>query len=530
MTDYLWPPDIIPSSQTWGVLDPAGMFTSPLSGAVRTVSRPGARLRCMVTVPPIKGRDRRRLMAMLSSLRGRSNRLLMPDYSVTKEGSFGAAELLTNGGFSNGTTGWSAGAEYSISASDRVLRAKVISPISGGTVTYPTSTATATQYAPYAGRVFTTAGAGAYPSGFRIGLGSTASGNEYGTLSSTSHGMRTLAAVPSGTALGINLTDLSTAGSGTMAGDYVNVELASLSRCALVDNGPNALLRSDQFDNASWTKTEVTVAGDNIAGPTGAVIADAVLETTATSTHELRQSVTVASAAADYCLAIAIKPNSRSFVQLALEEGTGGTDASAFFNLTSGAVGTIANGANWANTRGFSRDLGNGWWYICIVSRKTNAATSLLHRVLLSTDGSTVSYTGVAAVDAAYVWRATSAQSSVPVRLTQTTTTATTGTSQTGRSLYVKGLPASTQGLLRFGDPVQLGTQINFVAADVDSDAAGLGLLTVGLPWRNSPADNDPVIVNTPMAKMILASEDISWDTGPGQFSPFQIELVEDVE
>jgi hypothetical protein len=529
MTDYLWPPDIIPSSQTWGVLDPAGMFTSPLSGAVRTVSRPGSRLRCTVTVPPIKGRDRRRLMAILGSLRGRPNRLWMPDYSVTREGSFPADPLLTNGDFSNGTTGWSAGAEYSISASDRVLRAKVISAISGGTATYPTSTATATQYAPYVGRLFTAEGAGAYPSGFRIGLGSSASGSEYGVVASTAHGMRTHAAVPSGTTLGINLTDLTAASDGTIAGDYVNLLMASLSRCALVDNGPNAFLRSDQFDNAAWTKTAVTVAGDNIAGPTGSVIADAVIETTATSTHELRQSVTVPSAAADYCFAIAIKPNSRSFVQLSIEEGTGATNASAFFNVVTGAVGTIANGANWANTRGFSRDLGNGWWYICIVGRKTNAATSLLHRVLLSTDGSTVSYTGVAAVDAAYVWRATSAQSSVPVRLTQTTTTATTGTSQSGRSLYVKGLPASTQGLLRQGDPVQLGNQLNFVASDLDSDAAGKGLLTVDLPWRHSPADNDPVIVNTPMAKMILASEDISWDTGPGQFSSFQIELVEGV-
>jgi hypothetical protein len=67
------------------------------------------------------------------------------------------------------------------------------------------------------------------------------------------------------------------------------------------------------------------------------------------------------------------------------------------------------------------------------------------------------------------------------------------------------------------------------VASDLDSDAAGRGLLTVGLPWRVSPADNDPIHVNTPMAKMILASEDISWETGPGQFSSFQLEFVEDV-
>jgi hypothetical protein len=468
--------------------------------------------------------DRALLKAAIGKSRGKGANLRVTP-GLPLRGSFPATELLTNGDFSNGTTGWSAGAEYSISASDRVLRAKVISAISGGTVTYPTSTATATQYAPYVGRLFTAEGAGAYPSGFRIGLGSSASGSEYGVVASAAHGMRTHAAVPSGTTLGINLTDLTMASDGTIAGDYVNLLMASLSRCPLVDNGPNAFLRSDQFDNAAWTKTAVTVAGDNIAGPTGSVIADAVIETTATSTHELRQSVTVSSAAADYCFAIAIKPNSRSFVQLSIEEGTGATNASAFFNVVTGAVGTIANGANWANTRGFSRDLGNGWWYICIVGRKTNAATSLLHRVLLSTDGATVSYTGVAAVDAAYVWRATSAQSSVPVRLTQTITAATTGTSQSGRSLYVKGLPASTQGLLLTGEFVEINGELERVIAPLDSDAAGLGVLMLGRARAIAPADNDPVIVLNPMGRFIIQA--VRETERYGLYTDIELDLIE---
>lgn len=94
--------------------------------------------------------------------------------------------------------------------------------------------------------------------------------------------------------------------------------------------------------------------------------------------------------------------------------------------------------------------------------------------------------------------------------------------------MYLKGLPPSTSGLLRVGDPVQIGNQLNFCTAQLDSDAAGLGVLQVGLPWRVSPADNDPVIFNRPMAKMLVAN-DIEWDTTPGQFSGFQLELVEDV-
>jgi hypothetical protein len=91
--------------------------------------------------------DRALLKAAIGKSRGKGANLRVTP-GLPLRGSFPATELLTNGDFSNGTTGWSAGAEYSISASDRVLRAKVISAISGGTVTYPTSTATATQYAP----------------------------------------------------------------------------------------------------------------------------------------------------------------------------------------------------------------------------------------------------------------------------------------------------------------------------------------------------------------------------------------------
>jgi hypothetical protein len=524
MTDYLWPPDIIPSSQTWGVLDPAGMFTSPLSGSVRTVSRPGARLRCMVTVPPIKGRDRRRLMAILGSLRGRSNRLWMPDYSVTREGPFPATELLTNNDFSNGTTGWSGGS-VTQSASDRVLRS---TRTGAGSISfqYNPSSATGVQYAPYVVRAFV---ARSLPSAalLSIGIGSTSTNNAYAYAAAQAEGLISASGVPSGTALHATLSDEQATGIG--AGQYYDVSRVSLARCIQVDNGPNALLYSDQIDNAAWTKTGLSsVSANTVTAPDGSTTADALVEDAATSAHSVHQAVTVTSAAADYCLAIAVRASNRNWCALELTEGTGSTSVTQFFNVSTGATGTGATGASWSNRRQFVVDMGGGWYCLVLIGRKTNAATSITARIYAASADNTADYAG-GSFAALVLWRATLAQSSAPVRLTQTTTTATTGTSQTGRSLYVKGLPASTQGLLRQGDPVQLGNQLNFVASDLDSDAAGKGLLTVGLPWRHYPADNDPVIVNTPMAKMILASEDINWDTGPGQFSSFQIELVEDV-
>jgi hypothetical protein len=535
MTEVLWPPDLIPSAQTWTTNGNGATFNSPFVGTTHTYSRPGVRMGCMMQMPPVKGEPRARMLAVLRALKDRGNYIWVPDFSTTLEtglparGSFAAAELLASSTFANGTTGWSAGADYAISASDRALRATVAKAISTGLAVHPTAAVASVQYAPYAARWFTAIGAGEFPAGFRIGLGSTAGGSEYGAGAMSAHGLRSLAAVASSTTISTNLTDLSTASSGTIAGQFIESSYVSVSRCALVDNGPNALLRSGEFDNATWTKVATTVSGDNIAGPDGAVTADAILETTANSTHELRQTVAIASTAADYSFSVAVRANARSFIQLAMEESTGGTAASAFFNLAGPTVGTLAAGANWSNVRAFVVDLGNSWRQVTVVARKTNAATSCLLRILLSTDGTTVSYAGTAATDMVYLRDSSFAQSSVPVRKVVTTTTATTGTTQTSSRLYVKGLPASTSGLLKAGDMVQIGGQINQLIAPLDSNAAGLGVLICGNPWR-SPVDNAPVIVNTPMCKMQLASDTIDVETGPGQFSPFMLELVEVIE
>lgn len=521
MTDYLWPPDIIPSSQTWGVLDPAGMFTSPLTGSVRTVSRPGARLRCTVTVPPLRGQDRARLMGILGSLRGRSNRIWMPDFSVTRRGSFPVSELFTNNDFSSGTTGWTADTS-TLSASDRVLRVTNTKASGANLFGVRQAVSGLTQYAPYVLRSFISS---LSRSGMSNGTSWDTPNYAADRAGLVVHPAKALATTSGNAYPGVFDSD----GTVSLAGDYAELSYTSFARCGLVDNGPNALTHSDQFDNAAWTKTNATVTANFATAPDGTPSGDALIENSSAGVHHARQIVTVGAAALDYTFVCAMRAATRTWGYLELDENTGSTAAIAYFNLSTGAVGTVAGGANWSNVRAATPvPLGSGWYLCAVTARKTNAATSLNAVVGMASADNMQSYTGDGASEI-YIWRATLAQSSVPVRLTQTTTTATTGTSQTGSSLYLKGLPASTAGLLLAGDPVQVGNQLNFAAGPLNSDAAGKGLLPCILPWRVSPADNDPVFIHQPMTKMVLASEDISWDTGPGQFSSFQIELVEDV-
>lgn len=522
MTDVLWPPDLIPSMQTWKQIGNAAQLVSPLSGATKTYGRPGVRMGCTITLPPVRGSDRARVQAVLGALRDRGNRIWMPDFTSrprTDGGSFNDDELFTNNAFASGTTGWTP-ENVTLSVADRVMR---VAAVSVGTQDYYQSVAL-TQNAPHALRTFLMDGQ--QTSGLNIG---PALSNAAASNIGTARGLVTVSHVPSSGASQSQYPALLTTTSGYTVGSYFSVHWSSLARCFQVDGGGNLLLHSDAFDTgATWGLVGATISANATTAPDGTSTADALTENGAGGTHVVGQSVTVVSSAADYAFCVAVKAANRSFCMLEVEEGTGSTDISQYFNLSTAAVGTNgATGANWSNRRAFAASLGDGWVLCVLIGRKTNAATDLTVRVYGASADGTNSYTG-GSFAALRLWRGTLAQSSMPSRLVQSTSSAVSASAQTGNGIYVKGLPASTSGLLLAGKMVQIGSQINRVIAALDSDASGSGYLLCANPWR--AATNDaPVIVNTPMCKMIPVG-DIDIETGPAQFSSFQIELEEAVE
>jgi hypothetical protein len=80
------------------------------------------------------------------------------------------------------------------------------------------------------------------------------------------------------------------------------------------------------------------------------------------------------------------------------------------------------------------------------------------------------------------------------------------GTSQTGNALHLKGLPASTDGLLLPGDYFEINGEIKQATAALNSDAASLGYLQFEPALVRSPADNDPINVTDPMGKFLVSN------------------------
>jgi len=91
VTDYTWPSTVTPSSSALTWMDNTVIFRSPISGSIRTESRPGGRWHLSLTVNNIKrisqASDPLRLLeAFLYKLNGSEHRAVIPDFTYERVG------------------------------------------------------------------------------------------------------------------------------------------------------------------------------------------------------------------------------------------------------------------------------------------------------------------------------------------------------------------------------------------------------------------------------------------------------------
>jgi hypothetical protein len=158
----------------------------------------------------------------------------------------------------------------------------------------------------------------------------------------------------------------------------------------------NLLLRSEEFDNASWTKTRSSVTANDTTAPSGSVSADKLVEDTSTNTHLILQNCTVTAAA--HTFSVFGKAAGRSFVRLLLFDGA--ASFNAYFNLSTGAVGNTG-----VNTTAAITSIGNGW-FRCSITATTSAGTGdVAIRVSSGDTAGSDNYTGDG-TSGIYLWGA----------------------------------------------------------------------------------------------------------------------------
>jgi hypothetical protein len=184
----------------------------------------------------------------------------------------------------------------------------------------------------------------------------------------------------------------------------------------LVQYAPhNLALQSQTFDNASWTKTAISVTANVTAAPDGTVTAEKIIESATTANHGIYQNITVV-ANVPHTFSIYAKAVERSWL---LINAYTTNSALVYFDLTNGTVGSVASGVTAS-----IQSVGNGW-YRCFVTR-TPTTTVFEPNVQTSTGNGISSYAGDG-TSGLFVWGAQLSVGPLPLDYTPTTTAAVYG-------------------------------------------------------------------------------------------------------
>lgn len=193
----------------------------------------------------------------------------------------------------------------------------------------------------------------------------------------------------------------------------------------------NLFTYSQEFDNAAWTKIRASITANTVTAPDGTITADTLTEDTSSSGKYVRQSPTVAAGA--YTTSVYAKANTRSWMAIRIYDGS--ADKYAYFDLSTGALGTVDAGVTATIT-----SVGSGW-YRCTHTYTLTAGSREFQFMISDGNNTANSYTGNG-TSSIYLWGGQLEQRSAVIAYTVTTTQVITN--------YIPKLQTAVSGVARF--------------------------------------------------------------------------------
>ena len=183
----------------------------------------------------------------------------------------------------------------------------------------------------------------------------------------------------------------------TTLGDMDVVRATTATRvnsAGLIEEVPrNLLTYSQDFTNASWSKSGVTITANTTVAPNGTTTASKLVEDGFLVTYGVYKGITTGFR---YSHSIYAKKGERDWIKFNCIHGG---NASVWFNLANGTIGTN-------NTTGTPsiENVGNGW-YRCIVNNTDHSVAASFFTVMPCTNNNVETYTGTIG-NGIFIWGA----------------------------------------------------------------------------------------------------------------------------
>ena len=189
-----------------------------------------------------------------------------------------------------------------------------------------------------------------------------------------------------------------------------------VNAAGLIEYAPeNLLSKSEEFNDAAWTKDRLSFVTNNITAPDGALTAEKLVEdTSVNNSHRVSRQITLT--AEPHTFSVFVKSAERNWVRVTLFDGV--TSRQVWFDTTAGVIGTQSGAI------GQMTSFGNGWWRCAITA--TGVAAISQTNVALATADNISTYTGDG-TSGIYLWGAQLERSSTARAYIPTTTAAVYG-------------------------------------------------------------------------------------------------------
>jgi hypothetical protein len=208
----------------------------------------------------------------------------------------------------------------------------------------------------------------------------------------------------------------------------------------------NVVLNSEDFSNASWLTSNVTLTANQTTSPDGTQNADSLIpNTTNTTIHRIFESAINSIATASY--SIFVKPNGYYRVALRECETTG---SSIGFDLLNETIITTYSTGGCTASGGKIENMGNGWYRISGIFSFASATSQRLGLYVVSSswtsgDPESVSWAGNG-TSGVYLYGAQMEASSYPTSYIPTTSSSATRVADACSKTGISSLIGQTQG------------------------------------------------------------------------------------